>query len=168
MLRNSDLNNFMKERHCGSVAFCLDLQQVQNWQLVKLITLAKFHFIHCASLTFPQSPQHSTYYGVVPFFEGLSYELDVTCIRLFCDGYSGQNKNMHIVHALCFWLQSKAPPHISEVVVHFPVRGHSFLLADRLFGVVEKTLCKKAKIITPNDYRAVYETVDSVKNLGEN
>ncbi|KAJ4432948.1 hypothetical protein ANN_15205 [Periplaneta americana] len=64
-------------------------------------------------------------------------------------------------------LYLKASRHISEVVVHFPVRGHSFLPADRLFGVVEKTLWKKAKIINPNDYRTVYETMDSVKNLGE-
>ncbi|KAJ4437656.1 hypothetical protein ANN_17801 [Periplaneta americana] len=52
--------------------------------------------------------------------------------------------------------------------MHFVVRGHSFLPADKLFGVVEQTLRKKAELIAPNNYRAIYEPVGCVKTVGEN
>lgn len=50
------------------------------------------------------------------------------------------NKNSHLIHALCYWLKVKSPPALEEIQVTYPVRGHSFLPADRAFGRVEKSL----------------------------
>lgn len=89
-----------------------------------------------------------------------------TLFRLFCDGCGGQNKNSFIVHALMNWI-SGAPLNIKEIQVYFPVRGHSFLPADRTFGRVEKDLRKEDTIITKEKYLEIYKTHGNVKELGK-
>lgn len=59
-------------------------------------------------------------------------------IRLISDGCSGQNKNSILIAMCSMWLMSKAPPHINEIEIDYPVTGHSFLPPDRVFGMIEK------------------------------
>lgn len=92
---------------------------------------------------------------------------NISRVRLFCDGCGGQNKNNHVIHALAQWLRHTAPKNIQEVLVVFPVRGHSFLPADRVFGRVEKLLRKRPLITTKEEYEAVYSEVGNVNVLGK-
>lgn len=88
-------------------------------------------------------------------------------LRLFCDGCPGQNKNKHIVHTLTFWLQNHAPPNLQKIIIYFPIRGHSFLPADRLFGRAEKVFKKKKEILLPEGYDITYAELGSVHILNE-
>ena len=47
----------------------------------------------------------------------------------------------------------------------FPVRGHSFLPPDRMFGVTEKEF-RKLSEITPEEYHEIYRKVGTVNVLG--
>ena len=77
-------------------------------------------------------------------------------MRLFADGCGGQNKNSHVIHALAMWLLKDPPTLLKNVIFVFPVRGHSYLPADRVFGRVEKELKKHATIVLPDDYVKLY------------
>lgn len=103
-----------------------------------------------------------TYLRSLTFHENSS----IDTVRLFCDGCGGQNKNSHIVHLLAYWLLREAPANISNIELIFPVRGHSFLPADRAFGRVEKILKKQNVITTPEQYNEIYKTVGTVMKLG--
>lgn len=88
-------------------------------------------------------------------------------IRLFCDGCGGQNKNSHILHLLMFWFCRKAPKNIKEIHLTFPVRGHSFLPPDRIFGRIEKDLRRKSIITTKEEYIEIFSKHGQVKHLGK-
>lgn len=93
--------------------------------------------------------------------------LGVEVLRLFADGCGGQNKNSHVVHMLMFWLKNYAPANVAKIVLTFPVRGHSFLPADRVFGRVEKDLRKKPFILNPETYQEIYTKHGKVHKLAE-
>ncbi|CAH1366613.1 unnamed protein product [Tenebrio molitor] len=78
--------------------------------------------------------------ALTDFLQKAAIDDNVTDIRLFADGCGGQNKNQHVVHALTYWLQKESPQFVKRITMHFPVRGHSYLPADRVFGQVEKKL----------------------------
>ncbi|CAH0562897.1 unnamed protein product [Brassicogethes aeneus] len=86
-------------------------------------------------------------------------------LRLFCYGCGGQNRNSHIIHTLYYWLKLKSPPALSEDIITYPVRGHSFLPADRVFGRVEHDLKKHPLIISKNDYNEIYKSHGVVRSL---
>uniref|UniRef100_A0A6P7HCH0 Uncharacterized protein LOC114349094 n=1 Tax=Diabrotica virgifera virgifera TaxID=50390 RepID=A0A6P7HCH0_DIAVI len=87
-------------------------------------------------------------------------------IGLFCDGCAGQNKNSYIMHVLACWLL-ESPASIQNIIIHFPVRGHSFLPADRAFGRVERFLKRKNVITSVEEYNEVYRNVGKVNVLGK-
>nr|CAH7757750.1 unnamed protein product [Callosobruchus chinensis] len=89
---------------------------------------------------------------------------NIETVRLFCDGCGGQNKNSYIMHVLACWLL-ESPMSVKNIIIHFPVRGHSYLPADRAFGRVEKLL-KRKNLISPEEYNEVYSNVGKVKILG--
>lgn len=93
---------------------------------------------------------------------------EVEVLRLFSDGCGGQNKNSHVFHTLIFWLKNYAPQNVTKIVLTFPVRGHSLLPADRVFGRVEKDLRKKPFILDPKTYHEVYAKHGKVHILAEN
>nr|CAH7746213.1 unnamed protein product [Callosobruchus chinensis] len=97
----------------------------------------------------------------------LEIEDSITKIRLFCDGCGGKNKNSHIIHLLTYWLKKEAPPAIKTIILHFPVRGHSFLPADRVFGRAEKVLKRHTVIVNPEEYNELYKKIGEVKRLGK-
>lgn len=78
-----------------------------------------------------------------------------TTLRLMADGCAGQNKNTMLIAMISKWLVQNAPAHIKVVEIVFPVVGHSFLPADRVFARIEKELRKVENIISPNEYLKV-------------
>ncbi|KAK5638653.1 hypothetical protein RI129_012948 [Pyrocoelia pectoralis] len=67
---------------------------------------------------------------------------------------------------LMLWLHNFAPETMKKIEVTFPVRGHSYLPADRIFGRVEKILRRHAVIKTPEKYWELYSTVGEIRKLG--
>lgn len=101
------------------------------------------------------------------FLKSISIECaEIKRIRLFCDGCREQNRNNPLIHTLMYYLGT-AKNSTEDIVVTFPVRGHSFLPADRVFGGVEKQLRKKPSIATKEEYYDVYKSVGEVRKLGE-
>lgn len=80
---------------------------------------------------------------------------NVTKIRLVSDGCGGQNKNNIVLGMAMGWLVN-APKQINTVEMLFPVRGHSFLPCDRLFGRIEKELKSKDSILNPKGFHDVF------------
>lgn len=66
-----------------------------------------------------------------------------------------------------FWLLKYSPDNITEVVITYPVRGHSFMPADRVFGRVEKIFRKNPTIVSKEEYIGYYSQVGGVKVLGQ-
>lgn len=174
----------MKSSPADSLTFCFDLQQVHY--LPKLTLGDTFYKRQLAYYTFCV-----TDYNIkAPYFyswietEGKRGSEEVSSalihylnahkgtwpettrkIRLFCDGCAGQNKNQIVMHSLAFWLAKQAPPRIDKVHVFFPVRGHSFLPADRLFGIVENKLKTHREIFLPDGFADVYSQYGTVRKL---
>jgi len=80
----------------------------------------------------------------------------VNKVRLVSDGCGGQNKNNIVLGMAMSWLVA-APARINTVELMFPVRGHSFLPCDRLFGRIEKELKSKDSILCPKGYHDVFK-----------
>lgn len=171
-----------KENPSNSIAFCFDLQQVQPLPRTPIGEAFYSHQISWyAFCCVPMTSRDPTFYvwtedlagrGAIQIGSALFHHLQslnyegVKLIRLFCDGCGGQNKNSHIIHTLMFWLKNKAPVHVTEIIITFPVRGHSFLPADRSFGRVEKILKRNPVITSKENYVEIYSEVGLVKTLG--
>lgn len=65
-----------------------------------------------------------------------------------------------------YWLAVCSPKNIREVEIVFPVTGHSFLPADRVFGVIEKELRKTEVTSNPDQYIDVIRKHSSIQRLG--
>ena len=172
----------MRENPDSSRTFCFDLQQVQPLPRTPISDAFYAHQISyyafcCVDIT-SRSPTFYTWCenlagrgsvqigsALLNYLESLNLD-EIKVLRLFCDGCGGQNKNSHIIHALYYWLKTKAPPHVVEVKITYPVRGHSFLPADRVFGRVEKFLRKNPVVKTKEEYKTIYSNFGVVKELG--
>lgn len=143
----------MNENPVQSVSYCFDLQQVQVLPKVPIqdAFYAQQLSFYCFCVTdvnikktvFYTWMEHQAKRGSAETSSALrdfkpEFDPDVKQIRLFADGCSGQNKNAHVMHMLMLWLYREAPQNIKSVVLAFPVRGHSYLPADRVFGQIEK------------------------------
>ncbi|XP_045504864.1 uncharacterized protein LOC123701432 [Colias croceus] len=148
-LRANAFYQYMKDEVEGSISFCFDLQQVQPLPRTPIqdafysrqVSLYNFCIVDLKSKkpTFftwneTQASRGSVEIGsaLYTYLNGLDIPAEITTLRLFCDGCGGQNKNNHIIHMLLFWLHNNAPPHLRQINLTFPVRGHSFLPADRV------------------------------------
>lgn len=184
LMRNSDPK---------AVSYCFDLQQVQYLPRISIgeafykRQLAYYAF--CVCHTEPDRDQDATFYswlqtegkrGTEEIGSALIHHLNaqkaswnensaepVRTLHLFCDGCGGQNKNRHIIHALAFWLYNDAPPNVTKIMITFPVRGHSFLPADRVFGRVEQDLHRAGDIILPKDYHRIYSKHGNVRVVNQ-
>lgn len=92
----------------------------------------------------------------------------VTVVRLMADGCSGQNKNTTLIGMCCKWLSERAPERIQNIEVIFPIVGHSFLPADRVFGNIEKEIRKLEVITQPETYIELLSKNGTAVHLGEN
>jgi hypothetical protein len=81
----------------------------------------------------------------------------VTKLCLQADNCVGQNKNQYVFKFLG-WLVVAAPHlglPLKQVIINFPVAGHTKNLCDSAFGLIKRRL-RSAQIFTPADmYRAV-------------
>ncbi|XP_045763554.1 uncharacterized protein LOC123866193 isoform X1 [Maniola jurtina] len=87
-------------------------------------------------------------------------------LRLMGDGCGSQNKNSTIIAMLSYWLVNEAHRNLKTIELIFPVPGHSFLPADRVFGLIEKEVKNMEQIIHPQSYIDIYEKYGQVTKLG--
>jgi hypothetical protein len=64
-------------------------------------------------------------------------------------------------------LHADAPKTVSEIQLIFPVRGHSYLPADRVFGRAELQLKRESNVLTPEAYKEFYTRVGKVRCIGK-
>lgn len=177
-------NSLMKEERDNEVTYCFDLQQVQNLPKIPIqetfysLQLAYYCFcvvdVHAKTPNFYVWTENASGRGsneigsaLLHFLRNSEFDEAITKIRLFCDGCGGQNKNSHIMHMLMYWLHKESRKHIKEIEIIFPVRGHSYLPADRVFGRIEKELRRHDRIILPSDYTDIYKNFGKVFELGK-
>ena len=85
-------------------------------------------------------------------------------LRLFSDSCFGQNKNMNVL-AMLFALRKTVYSNL-RIVFTFPIRGHSFLPADRVFGRIEQAVRKKDTILHPKEYVEILQNYGNVYRYG--
>lgn len=85
-----------------------------------------------------------------------------TIINLFSDSCSAQNKNQYVMIALLHFVNFKAKI-IKEINHYFPVRGHSYMPPDQVFGRIEKDLRQMENIISPEEYYNVFKKYTTIK-----
>lgn len=174
-LRAKTFTELCRENPKNAISLCFDLQKVHplpctNIQDAYYSRQISYHTLgvvdmNAKSPTFytwteDQATRGSNEIGsaLLCHLDSLDIPSNVDNIRLFCDGCGGQNKNSHILHALMYWLIKKSPNHLTTIQITFPVRGHSYLPADRVFGRVEKELKQY-----PNIYLKIISSI--IRNL---
>ena len=168
----------MRRQLPESVSFAFDLQQVQY--LPKLPIGECFYkrqlplYVFCVCNAAKGQSREPSFYtwmghegkrGAEEITSAVVHYLDtsrslwpkpVRTLYLYCDGCGGQNKNKFLVHGLAYWLYNDAPKELCTIEIIYPVRGHSFLPPDGVFGHVEKDLRRKPEIIQPAEYHKIY------------
>ena len=86
----------------------------------------------------------------------------IKTVRLFSDSCVGQNKN----YTVLLVLNLLATKHKIKFIHHFPVRGHSYMPADRAVGRVEKILRCHETILLPEDYFTIFNEIGRVLQYG--
>ncbi|XP_034047172.1 uncharacterized protein LOC117528648 [Thalassophryne amazonica] len=84
-------------------------------------------------------------------------------LRLFSDSCFGQNKNLTVVSMLMELKQFFPSLGIEHT---FPVRGHSYLPADRVFGRIEQKIRKTDSIRLPQEYHTLLQQFGNVYIYG--
>lgn len=85
-------------------------------------------------------------------------------VRLMADACGGQNKNQALLCMCSKWFLD-APDSIKSVEVIFPVRGHSFLPSDRVFGKIELDIRKQEVISNPEEYLEIIDQRATIQKL---
>lgn len=84
-----------------------------------------------------------------------------TILNLFSDSCSAQNKNQFVIALLLYYINCRET--IFKQINHiFPVRGHSYMPPDQVFGRIEKCLRKKEIITSPTQYYNIFENFAQV------
>lgn len=89
-------------------------------------------------------------------------------IRFVSDGCGGQNKNSTMIGMLAVWFINSAPKHLEKIEFLYPVVGHSFLPADRVFARIEKEIKTRDVIINPSEYNDIFSEYGTVVPLADN
>lgn len=183
-LRSNAFYKLLKQDEPDSLTFAFDMQQVQPLPKTPIGEAFYARQISFYALcVVRQDSRNPTFYtwtedqagrgacevgsALLAFLNSLDVPESVKTIRLFCDGCGGQNKNSFIVHTLLFWLAKKSPAHLQQIKLTFPVRGHSFLPCDRVFGRVEKSLRLKPVVTSKEEYHQIYSEHGKVMKLGD-
>ena len=183
-LRSNAFYDIMKQELPDSMKLCFDLQQVlplpktpiQDCFYSRQISLYNFciYNLDDKKANFfiwdeTEASRGATEIGsaLYCYLMKLRIPENIKVLRLFCDGCGGQNKNSFIIHTLIQWLYAKSPKNLSEIHLHYPVRGHSFLPADRVFGRIEKDLRRYAVITKKEEYVEKIGQHGVVNRLGE-
>ena len=85
-----------------------------------------------------------------------NFQFGITKVRLVSDGCGSQNKNNITLGMAISWL-ARTPAQIDSVELLLPVRGHSFVPCDRLFGRIEKELKSNNTIIGPSGFHEIFK-----------
>ncbi|KAJ8875159.1 hypothetical protein PR048_023052 [Dryococelus australis] len=85
-------------------------------------------------------------------------------LRLFTDACSGQNKDTNMMMFLLNYIHKSRT--FKYVEYYFPIRGHSYMPPDGIFGRFEQELRKNDTILEPNEYHKVFATDATVNVLG--
>ncbi|CAH1980234.1 unnamed protein product [Acanthoscelides obtectus] len=182
-LRAKQFFKMMKEKSGDGMAFCFDLQQVQPLPKVPIseafyaqqLSLYVFCItdITCKRPIFYSWLEHQAGRGATEvgsalydFLRKAEFPKNLKELTLFSDGCGGQNKNSHIVHMLMMWLHKEAPKGLQSIRMVFPIRGHSYLPADRIFGRCEKLIRSHITLKSPEKYWELYSQVRLVRKLG--
>lgn len=181
-LRAKAFYKHMKDEVPDSVSFCFDLQQIQPLPKCPIQEAYYSRQINFYNLCITDlATKHPYFYtwseeqagkGSLEVSSALFAHLQTTdfqgkeVLRLFCDGCVSQNKNNIVLRTLVHFLQTTNTS-LNKIVIIFPVRGHSFLPADRVFGRAEKMLRKKPVIVSKDEYYECYRNIGVVKILGE-
>lgn len=91
---------------------------------------------------------------------------DKRVLRLFSDRCVPQNKNNIVLRTLIHYLETTETP-ITDILMCFPVRGHSYIPANRVFGRLEKNLRKHPTILFKEEYVNLCKQVGEVRELGK-
>lgn len=86
-------------------------------------------------------------------------------LHLFSDSCASQNKNTILLACLMKFLEESS--NFIKIRHFFPIRGHSFMPADRVFGRVEREYRKKEEIISPEEYRTILRNTGTVLSGGK-
>nr|CAH7734043.1 unnamed protein product [Callosobruchus chinensis]CAH7744959.1 unnamed protein product [Callosobruchus chinensis]CAH7757061.1 unnamed protein product [Callosobruchus chinensis]CAH7763913.1 unnamed protein product [Callosobruchus chinensis] len=181
--RASQFYKLMKAEEPNTISYCFDLQQVQVLPKIPIQEafyaqqLSLYFFcitkVNCQKPIFYTWMEHQAGRGateissaIIDFLKKSEFPENSTKIRFFADGCGGQNKNSHVIHALMFWLHKLSDEKMTEIEIIFPIRGHSYLPADRVFGRIEKVLRSHSTIKTPDRYWDIYTKVGEVRRLG--
>ncbi|XP_065361529.1 uncharacterized protein LOC135955147 [Calliphora vicina] len=89
---------------------------------------------------------------------------NIITLRLIADDSAGQNKNAIIIAMLLKWF-SQAPSSLKQIELIFPIVGHSFLPAHRVFANAEKRIKKIENILFPEEYEKVLTEFGSVLKI---
>lgn len=89
-----------------------------------------------------------------------------TRLDLFADSCPGQNKNNALLCMLLQYVNTPSCP-FKEIRVIFPVRGHSYMPADAVFGRLEQQYRKQSSFITPDDYYAIMKRFGYIRKYNE-
>lgn len=86
-------------------------------------------------------------------------------LRLFSDSCCSQNKNTIMMATL---MSIAERSNIFKKIIHFyPIRGHSFMPPDRVFGNIEKCYRKTESITVPSQYYKILNEHGKCYVLGE-
>lgn len=91
----------------------------------------------------------------------------IDTIRLMADGCGGQNKNSTFIGMCLKWFETEAPNMLGQIEIIFPITGHSFLPADRVFAKIEKEIKGIEVILNPDQYINIFENYGQVFQLGK-
>jgi len=145
--KESSSVNYMHRRvifECSSFSFVGRWLETEYGRGVNVIISCLLHFLEL---------------HVVPLIE----KGELTCIRLFCDSSSGQNKN----YAALLALMDFPKRHQIDFKWFFPIRGHSFMPADRSFSFVSRRMKKKRLVLHPEEYDDILQQVGNLFILGQ-
>lgn len=83
------------------------------------------------------------------FFKEHYFDNNIKEVHIFSDGCPGQNRNNTVVRYL---LALAGLGKFRNIFQYFPVRGHSFLPCDRVFGVIKRKLKNIDRVYTVREY----------------
>lgn len=86
-------------------------------------------------------------------------------LRLFSDACGSQNRN-YTMMAMLMRLAEKSTV-FSQIQHYFPIRGHSYLPPDRVFGNVEKKYREKETMLVPSEYYDILNKFGKCLVLGK-
>lgn len=186
-LRAKRFYSLMKEEHPNVIKVCFDIQQ--NQPIPKITVGEAFYsrqvwFYNLCVMVHSreQTKENIAFYtwletegpkgcnevasGVLDFLRNLEtsqLENGPTEIHLFSDSCSSQNKNTIMMSTLMAFMEESR--RFSKLVHYFPIRGHSYMPPDRVFGRVEKAYRKKEEILSPAEYYEVLGRHGTIKTL---